>query len=61
MDTISLTGRSSGGELDTVPVTTIQELIIPNELKRGGLKTRVFKAIEKAEQEGTFPDISFCK
>lgn len=55
-------------EPDTVPVTTIRELIVRNELLKedssgisGGLKDKIFDTIEVAKQTSTIPDFSFCK
>lgn len=59
---------STYGDPDTVPVTTIRELIVRNELLKedssgisGGLKDKIFDAIEVAKRTSTIPDVSFCK
>lgn len=59
---------STYGDPDTVPVTTIRELIVRNELLKedssgipGGLKDKIFDAIEVAKQTSMIPDVSFCK
>lgn len=59
---------STYGDPDTVPVTTIRELIVRNELLKEdssgiarGLKDKIFDAIEIAKQTNTIPDVSFCE
>lgn len=59
---------STYGDPDTVPVTTIRELIVRNELLKedssgisGGLKDKIFDAIEVAKRTSTIPDVSFCE
>lgn len=67
LSSIGCVESSTYGDPDTVPVTTIRELIVRNELLKedssgisGGLKDKIFDAIEVAKQTSTIPDVSFC-